>query len=167
MEQNVKNVVLSTSFTRPSDTTTYAAEDSVNATGGVTTCITFDVADGFDITTGMSLQIKTAILRTNSTTTTNGSFRLNLYDQSVSGFVDNSPFPMLWANREKKVGYIDFTLATGGSGSDSAEAIVTDVNISVRTEATNIFGILIAKAAYVPTSAQQFYLELNAFGIDT
>ena len=74
---------------------------------------------------------------------------------------------MLWANREKKVGYIDFTLATGGSGSDSAEAIVTDVNISVRTEATNIFGILIAKAAYVPTSAQQFYLELNAFGIDT
>jgi len=166
MGQTIKNVVLSTSFTRPSDTTTYAAEDSVNATGGVTSCITFTVADGLDITTGQSLQIKTAILRTNSTTTTNGSFRLNLYDQSVSGFADNSPFPMLWADRAKKVGYIDFTLATGGSGSDSSEAIVTDCNISIRTEATNIFGILIAKAAYVPASAQQFYIELNAFGID-
>lgn len=167
MAQNVKNVVLTTTITRPSDTTTYAAEDSVNATGGATSCITFTVADGFDITTGMSLQIKTARLTTNSNTTTNASFRLIIYDQSVSGFADNSPFPMLWANRAKKIGYIDFTLATGGSGSDAAEAIVTDVNLSVRTEATNIFGILVAKAAYVPTSAQVFYIELNCFGLDT
>lgn len=166
MAQTIKNVVLSTSFTRPSDTTAYAAEDSVNATGGVTSCITFTVADGVDITAGQSLQIKTAILKTNSTTTTNGSFRLYLYDQSVSSFVDNAPFPMLWANRTKQVGYIDFTLSTGGSGSDSAECVVNDCNILVRTEATNIFGVLIAKAAYVPASAQQFYIELNAFGID-
>lgn len=166
MGQTIKNVVFTTSFTRPSNTTPYAVEDSVNATGGVTACLTFSAEDNLTINQGASLQIKTAILRTNSNTTTNGSFRLNIYDQSVSGFADHSPFPMLWANRAKKVGYVDFTLTTGGSGSDSAEAIVTDCNISIRTQATAIYGILIAKAAYTPTSAQQFYIELNAFGID-
>lgn len=166
MAQTIKNVVFTTSFTRPSDTTAYTAEDSVNETGGVTTCLTFTVEDALPINLGSSLQIKTAILRTNSNNTTNGSFRLNLYDQSVSSFVDNSPFPMLWANRAKKVGYIDFTLATGGSGSDSSEAVVTDVNVSVRAQSTALYGVLIAKAAYTPVSAQQFYLELNAFSLD-
>lgn len=165
MAQTIKNLVFSKEITRPADTTAYAAEDSVNAAGS-TDCITFTVSDGIDITTGQSLQVKTARLTTNSTNTTNGSFRLYLFDQSVSGFADNSPQPLLYSNRDKRCGYIDFTLNTGGSGSDCSEAIVTDVNISIRTEATNIFGILIAKGAYTPASAQKFYLELNAFGIE-
>lgn len=166
MGQTIKNIVFSKEITRPSDTTAYTAEDSVNATGGVTTCLTFTVADNIPIYKGQSLQIKTAKLTTNSINVTNGSFRLYIYDQSVSGFVDNSPQPLLYDNKDKRCGYIDFTLATGGSGSDCSESIVTDCNISIRTESTAIYGILITKAAYTPASAQKFYVELNAFGIE-
>lgn len=166
MAQSIKNVIFNKSFTRPSDTTTYAAEDSVNATGGVVTPQTFSVEDGVLVNLGSSYLIKTARLVTNSTTTTNASFRLYLYDTVPTAYVDNSPQPLVWADKDKRCGYIDFTLATGGSGSDSAEATVTDVNIAIRMQGTTFYGILVAKAAYIPASAQQFYLEVIAHQID-
>jgi len=166
MGQSIKNVTFTNSFTRPSDTTAYAAEDAVNATGGVVTPLTFAVQDSIPINNGSSYLIKTARLTTNSTTTTNASFRLMLYDSVPTAYADNSPQPLVFGDKAKRLGYIDFTLVTGGSGSDCAEAVVTDVNLAVRMQGSVVYGILIAKAAYVPTSAQQFYLELVSHQLD-
>lgn len=160
MSQNVKNIVLTASFTRPSDTTTYAAEDAVNGGGILTFSPTTDIVDG------QSLIIKSVRLVTDSTTTTNASFRLNLVDSDQSVITDNAQQTLLWANRDKRVGYVDLSLSTGGTGSDCAEGFVTDVNIPIKTVATDIYGYLVAKAAYVPASAQNFYIELICQLID-
>ena len=58
MAQNIKNIELTGSFTRPANTTAYAAEDVVGTDPA--TLITFSPASDFDITTGQSLIIKSA-----------------------------------------------------------------------------------------------------------
>ena len=165
MAQSIKNVIFKTSFTRPSNTTTYAANQAVNATG-VTTNLSFTTEDGLPINIGSSYIIRTARLVCNSTTTTNGTFTLFLFDTATVGYADGSPRPLLFSEKASRFGQIAFTLATGGSGSDCAESFVKDLNISIRPQTTSIKGDLVATAAYVPTSAEQFYIEITAEQLD-
>lgn len=161
MATSIKNVVLTYSFTRPANTTTYASEDVVNdGTNNITFTPSTDIQDG------QSLVVKSARLTTNSTTTTNGSFRLYLTDSTQTAIADNSQQTLLYTNKDKRVGYVDLTLSTGGTGSDCAEAFATDVNIPFKSVATDFYGYLVAKAAYVPASEQQFYIELVCQLID-
>lgn len=155
MEQNV---IFTASFTRPANTTTYTAEDAVN---DGTNRISFTPIDGISLNSGKSIIVKTARLVTNSTTTTNGSFRLVLTDKTQTAIADNSPQTLLFDNKSKRCGWIDFSLSTGGSGSDCAESFVTGADIVIKTEDATFTADLIAKAAYVPTSGQQFYIELG------
>lgn len=161
MATSIKNVVLTYSFTRPANTTTYAAEDAVNdGTNNITFTPSTDIQDG------QSLVVKSVRLTTDSTTTTNGSFRLYLTDSTQTAIADNAAQTLLYANKDKRVGYVDLTLSTGGTGSDCAEAFATDVNIPFKSVSTDFYGYLVAKAAYVPTSGQNFYLELICQLID-
>lgn len=169
-------IIFSASFTRPANTTAYTAQDTVN---DGTNRISFSPMDGMTLytpsgsslvesnalTSGKSILIKTVRLITNSTTTTNGSFRLSITDRDQTAIADNSPQTMLFANKAGRCGYADLILSTGGTGSDSAEAFVSDVNIVVKSESSNFSADLIATAAYVPTSGQQFYLELGCIVI--
>lgn len=164
MGQTIKNVLFSTSFTRPANTTQYAVDDSVN--DGTTNALSFSTADGITVSLGSSYFVKTARLVTNNTTVTSGSFRLWLYDSSVSAIADNSIQTLLWANRSKRVGYIDFVLQSSPTGSDCAEAVVVDSNLSIRMEATTLYGLLTTKGTYTPASGQLFYIELNIQQLD-
>jgi hypothetical protein len=100
----------------------------------------------------------------NSTTTAGASYRLILYSHNiVTPINDNSPFPMLFANRATRVGYIDFTHSAGGTGSDSTSALSTFVNLPFVCNAahTSLWGILTVTSAYTPTSAEQHYIDLS------
>jgi hypothetical protein len=161
MATSIKNIVLTYSFTRPSNTTTYAAEDAVNdGTNNITFTPSTDIQDG------QSLIVKSVRLTTNSTTTTNGSFRLYLTDTTQTAIADNAQQTLLYTNKAKRVGYVDLSLATGGTGSDCAESYITDVNVPFKSVSTDFYGYLVAKAAYVPASAQEFYIELVCQLID-
>lgn len=152
-----KNVIFTASFTRPNNTTTYAAEDAVN---DGTNRLSFSPIDGITLDSGISILVKTVRIVTDSITTTNASFRLMLTDKTQTAIADNSPQTLLYANKDKRVGYADLTLSTGGSGSDCAEGFASDVNIVVKTQEATFTGDLIAKAAYVPAANQNFYIEL-------
>lgn len=154
MEQNV---IFTASFTRPNNTTAYAAEDTVN---DGTNRISFSPIDGMTLGAGKSIIIKTVRLVTDSTTTANGSFRLMFTDKAQTAIADNSPQTLLFTNKDKRCGWADLTLSTGGSGSDCAEAFSADVNVVVKTQEATFTADLIAKAAYVPTANQNFYIEL-------
>lgn len=153
-----KNVIFTASFTRPNNTTTYAAEDAVN---DGTNRLSFSPIDGISLNSGLSILVKTVRIVTDSTTTTNASFRLMLTDKTQTAIADNSPQTLLYANKDKRVGYADLTLSTGGSGSDCAEGFVAGVDIVVKTQEATFTGDLIAKAAYVPAANQNFYIELG------
>jgi len=154
-------VEFSYSFTRPSNTTAYAAEDVVNNSTSAPSIITFSTVGGENTEGGKQYYVKSLRVATNNATVTFGSFRLYLTTNTQTAINDNSQQTLLYTNKANVVGYIDFSLSTGGTGSDSAEAYVTGIDIPVTLTNNVLYGYLVAKAAYVPASDQQFYLKLT------
>jgi len=150
-------VITTASFTRPADTTAYAAQDAVSDSTTAPTVLTFAGAGRANGGSGLILSARH--LKSN---TTLASYRLHLYRVAPTAINDNAQFPLLYANRANRVGFIDFSHATGGSGSDSTSALSTFVNLPFVCDAASVslFGILVATAAYTPTSGEQHFIEL-------
>jgi hypothetical protein len=119
--------------------------------------LTFSGASRFNGGSGLILSARHI---KNSVTTANASFRLYLYRASATAVNDNAQFPLLWANRANRIGSIDFTHTTQGTGSDSSSALTTFVNLPFVATGTSLFGQLQATAAYTPTSGEQHFIEL-------
>ena len=153
-------VITTASFTRPADTTAYAAQDVVSNSTSAPSILTFS---GVARANGGSGLILSARHIKSSTTTTGATYRLHLYKVAVSAINDNSPFTLLYANRANRIGFIDFNHVSGGSGSDASNALTTFVNLPFVCDAAsaNIFGILTVTSAYTPTSAEQHFIELH------
>lgn len=149
--------IVSASFTRPSDTNAYSALDAVSNSTTAPTILTF--ADSARFAGGSGLILSARHIK-NSTTTANATFRLFLYRSTVSAVNDNAQFALLWANRVTRIGFIDFTHTTQGTGSDSTSALTTFVNLPFVATGTSLFGQLQATAAYQPASGEQHYIEL-------
>lgn len=161
MAQNIKNTLYTASFTRPANTTAYTAEDAVNDNTSTPHILTFTSSEN-TLLAGQDLIIKSLKVTTDNATVTNGSFRLYLCKESQTITADNTPQTLLYSNRANRIGYIDFTLASGGTGSDCGEAVITGETIPFRLSSNAFYGYLVAKAAYAPTSGQNFSLEIEA-----
>lgn len=163
-------VATSASFTRPSNTTAYAQYDIVAAQASGVTVIFLQFSGIARVANGSGYIVK-ARLETNRSTEA-GSYRMFLYRKTAANLAspptnlgDNDLFPMLFANRSDRIGYIDFaTWVTGGSGSDSASCQVTDLRMSFGCDTleTSLYGLLTVNAAVTPASAQQFHAYLSA-----
>lgn len=153
-------VITTASFTRPADTTAYAAQDVVSNSTSVPSVLTFSNAARVNGGTGLILSARHL---KNSTTTTGATYRLHLYTAAPSAINDNNPFTLLYANRAIRIGFIDFNHQTGGTGSDSTNALTTFVNLPFVCDAvsTSLFGILTVTSAYTPTSGEQHFIELQ------
>lgn len=146
-------------FTRPNDTTAYAAKD---VTGPASTgLITFS---GCSRVNAGTLYIVKAQLTTNLSTNTAG-YRLHLYNSSsVSPIADNAQYALLWADRATRVGYIDFDpTTTEGTGSDSAISLNKDIRLHASCGASdrNLYGMLEVLSAQTPSAQQVFSIKLN------
>lgn len=152
---------VSATFTRPADTTQYAANDVVCNSTSAPAVLTFA---GMARGNGMGGRILTARHIKNNTTTTSATFRLWLYRTAPTPINDNAQFPLLWANRANRLGFVDFSHSTAGSGSDSSSSQVTFAGVDyICAQAdTSLYGILIATATYTPASAEQHFIELGA-----
>lgn len=151
---------VSATFTRPNDTTQYAASDVVCNSTSAPAVITFaGMARGL----GGSGRILTARHIKSSTTVTAATFRLYLYRTAPTPINDNAQFPLLWANRANRLGFIDFSHTTQGTGSDSSSSMVPFAGIDYVCDAAdlNLYGILIATAAYQPSAQEQHFIELG------
>jgi hypothetical protein len=156
----MKILEVSANFTRPADTTAYAAGDLVanSTTAGSVTPMTFRL--GY----GQALVLRQARIRINSATNTNASFNLHLYSSSptvTNG--DNSAWLSTSSN------YLG-TMAISGTTqafSDNVVGVGTYVNTAVGTPwvllGDNnylVYGLLSATAAYTPTSGGVFTATL-------
>lgn len=156
----MKILEVSSNFTRPADTTAYAAGDLVanSTTAGSVTPLTFRL--GY----GQALVLKQARLKINSATNTNASFNLHLYSSSPT--VTNGDNGAWLSTSSNYLG----TLALNGTTqafSDNVVAVGTYVNTSVGVPwvvvgDTNytLYGLLSATAAYTPTSGGIFTVTL-------
>lgn len=135
---------------------------SYTSGGTVAQLLVFHLARGTS-GPGLTGYIQKAKLYLNSTTTTNGTFRLYLYNYPVSASVDQTTFALAWANRSYLVGYIDFVVGIEGSGGDAAMAVRTSLMLPYVAYSTgDLFGALVPEAAYAPTSGEQAHITLMA-----
>lgn len=148
-----------TTYTRPADTTAYAALDSVSDSTSAPNVITFTGILRNVIGTGYITKAKL----TTSQSTNTARFRLHLWNAAVSAINDNAAWTLLIANVATYQGFIDFgPCGTEGSGSDMARAINVSGALPVVGGATaNLFGLLETLDAFTPASAQTFRIELT------
>lgn len=101
---------------------------------------------------------------TNNATVTNGTLRLYLFNAPATIIVDNGAWTFLYADRSPLLGKsADLVLATEGSGSDCAGAqdVASAIPFGLPAGSRDIFGILVAEAAYVPASGQTVFVEIG------
>lgn len=152
--------VASANFTRPADTTAYAAGDLVanHTTAGSVVPMTFAVARAAD----KGFMVRRGRMKKSSTGTTNASFRLHLYKQApVPSNGDNGA----WLTDEKNyLGAIDlaldrvFTDAANGIGVPVSGSEIAGVPDS---GTVNIYGLVEARAGYAPGNAEVFTVALE------
>lgn len=148
----------SASFTRPSDTTAYANLDVVanSTTAASVTPLSFTVP-----TTGVSLQRVRVVL--SDATPTNAKFKLHLYASSptlTSAHGDNAA----WLTTSSD--YIGLSAEIDASGQTFQDKVTGTVAFAtnpitiVPISGDKVYGILMATAAYTPTSAEVITVTL-------
>lgn len=157
---------IAASFTRPSNTTAYAAGDVV----GPVTTDAVETLSGVGRTNGGTGRIVAAILETNLATVTNGTFRVHLFNTSFTPEADNAAFASLHANRAYYQGYFDFNILVADSASAAAAVAqlrnATDIDNGIPLDFecasgdSALYAVIVALAAYTPASAQVFRLSL-------
>ena len=150
--------VIRASFTRPADTTAYAAGDVVNGSGATTPVTVADAARR----NGGSGVIEFVGLETNNVTVTNGTFRVHFFNASHTTAADNAAFASLHANRAAYVGYADLPILVADSASAAAAQTEADVNIPFQcaSSSDDLFAVVVATGAYTPASGQVFQLTV-------
>lgn len=152
-------VVTAPTMTRPADTTAYAAGDLVanSTTAGSVVPLEFDVGGG----SGMVRKIR---IRTNRTSggTTNAVFRVFLFRTAptVAGG-DNAAFNP--ANAANFIDAMDVVLNEQFSdgAANSSNGAAGEINYSLPSGSTKLFGLIRAGAAYTPASAEQISVALE------
>ncbi len=145
---------------RPTDTTPYAALDSVNTSTSAPTIITFTNAGRASGVTGYVTKVK---ILTNQSTNI-AQLRLHLFNTNAPTLPnDNAAYAMMWADRAIYLGFIDLPpFATEGTGSDCARTEISGNLLAFKCASAdrNLYGLLETLTVFTPANAQNFQIEL-------
>lgn len=147
-------------FTRPSDTTAYASGDLVanSTTANQVAPLQFTVARE----SGGSGMIRRARIRKSGTSVTNAAFRLHLYN--VSPTASNGDNGAWLTNQSiEYVGALDITCDrafTDGAIGNGTPTVGFEINFKLESGSI-LYGLLEARGAYTPASAEVFLVELE------
>lgn len=157
----------SASFTRPATTPTYAAGNLVanSATAGSVVPMTFNLGNVFGVG---SFRLTRARIVKSSTTTTNATFRLNLYQAAAPTVTNGDGGAWLSTGALNWIGNIDVTsmlaFSDGAAGTGSCPA-GSEIFAKLNSGGV-VYGYLVALGAYVGVSAETFTVtieELDAY----
>ena len=147
------------SFTRPADTTAYAAGDLVanSTTAGSVAPVALQGA----VEAGGPRLIRRLKLRKSGTGVSNASFRVHLYSTSpTAANGDNAAWST--SGVAGYLGALDVTIDrafTDGAAGFGVPVAGSEITVDA---AGAIFALVEARAAYTPVSAEVFTLELDA-----
>ena len=166
---NNSEVRISANFTRPADTTAYAAGDLVanSTTSGSVVPLSFT---NVVRTAGDCVRIERVRIEKSGTSLTNASFRFHLFEASPTPTVgDNGVFNNAGALATNNVlnHAGSFPVTMTWSGSDGAMGIgvpTTGAGATASpTSGTTLYGLLEVTAAYTPASGETFYVVLEGY----
>lgn len=166
MASNTLEIDAQFTFTRPADVLVYAAGDQIanSVTAGSVIPITIPVA----ALKGKGGVIKNASLIKSTTSITLADFRLYLFSALPTQVGDNVALAPSLAELRTLLGWFPFSNAVnllqftnGVFYTGYPAAAVQQPTLSIpETCDGNVYGVLIATAAYVPASAEQFTIKL-------
>lgn len=166
---NNSEIVASANFTRPANTTAYAAGDLVanNTTAGSVVPLSWA---NIVRTAGDCVRIERVRIEKSGTSLTNASFRLHLFEASPTVTVgDNGVFNTSGALATDKIlnyaGSLPVTMVWSGSdGAIGMGVPLTGPAVTVTpSSGTTIYGLLEVTAAYTPASGEVFYVILEGY----
>lgn len=153
------------SFTRPANTTAYASGDLVanNTTAGSVVPLEWPVTSAI----AGSGMVRRARLTKSGTTVTSGTFRLHLFQSTVT-VANGDNGALSTTNAAGYLGYIEIDLTAAGANifSDGATAIGApasgaEINFRCGENSIKLYGLLEARAAYTPASGETFTVTLE------
>src|SRR5688572_12862730 len=149
------NVSAST-FTRPSDTTAYAAGDLIanSTTAGSVVPLSFRIPGS-----GKAVTVKNARIRKSAASVTNFATLLYLFDSAptVAAGDNSAPAPSV-ANL---LGVVSLA-STGAIAGTSVGYATAETTLTIpMTTSRTIYGLLVANAAYTPASEETFTVSLT------
>lgn len=161
--------VVGVEFTRPSDTTAYAARDVVCNSTSSPSVITF--ADFARVNQGSGIIIRARLFTDKKDVT--AQFRLHLFHTAPTAINDNSPYLLLYANAANRIGQIDFpAMASEDPTNSTASATMRPSSdggfgppnlwYQAASGSRAIYGVLETLSAFTPASGQKFFIQLAA-----
>ena len=157
----LKPVVTQTTanFTRPSNTTQYGSGDLVanSVTAGSVAAMQFTVT----VAQGRAMKIKTVKLETDNTDAGDATFRFHLY--ATNPTVTNGDNGVWLTTESTHIGFVDLdTLVAFSDAIANTTAFDDTQNIYWRLATGEIlYGLLEARAAYDPKSAEVYTVTMN------
>jgi hypothetical protein len=147
------------SFTRPADTNAYTAGDTVNNSTSAPTVLTFT---GMAREPGRGGTIQSAVLTMSSVASLAAELDLYLFDTAPTMQSDNAPWTPSDSEIQSLVAIISFYSVLRRTSANNVQYVAGSLGQSYTCLAstTNLFGLLVARNAYVPASAEQFTLRL-------
>lgn len=160
---NAVGYTASATFTRPNNTTAYAAGDVLGSDTTASSALEFaniaGVAGQDILITSAQLQIDVSAIPSGMT-----SFRLYLYSVTPpSAYADNAAWDLPSGDRASYLGYVDL-----GAPADLGSTLyveVNQINKHVRLSTTSLFAYLVTNSAYTPTAQAVKKITLHALGI--
>lgn len=155
---------IKTNFTRPANTTAYAAGDAVTDSTSAPTALTFTGCSNSDGGSGL---IVDAILQDSANQSTKGQFELWLFTDSPTPDNDNEVFTPTDAENRTLIGVIEFSSALVGDATSGAGGncvyVVKGLNLPFRCDSDDreLYGLLVVRNAYTPVSAERFDIALG------
>jgi hypothetical protein len=171
--QTPVTIIASDSLVRPANATAYAANDVVNDSATAANDIlifktpTFNSAGtvtgttGVVVNKGMGGLIVSALVTTDTANTTNGTFRLLLFSDTVTVAADNAAWASSQTSNARSIGHIDFALESNGGSYPQAYVTGLSLPFQCAPDDTKLYGVLLAKAAYTPKHNGKIIVKLG------
>ncbi|ATW62775.1 hypothetical protein SCBWM1_gp91 [Synechococcus phage S-CBWM1] len=144
-------------FTRPADTTAYAAADVIGSSSTANHEATGAGASG------SLIQILSAALTVNLTSVPSGmtTFRLHIWDSQPTAIADNAAFSAAAADRAKYCGYIDMA-AIQAIGGGFCWTQGDYIGRPLRLSGTSFWFNLVTNGGFTPASATEYRVRFHA-----
>lgn len=152
----------STEFTRPADTTAYAANDVVSDNTSTTTPIS--LANAVRINGGTGYVVRASVITDKKSIVPR--IRVHLFNASTATLsADNANWQDKYADNSKRLGYFDLTAMTTGADTTNSDMSRTqDATlrhaIKAASDTTTIYAVLETLDAFTPASGEKFTLTL-------
>lgn len=165
MGLSTKNFLQQIQFTRPTDTTPYTAADAVSDDTTTATINTFTLKGVASRINGGG-EIQSLVFHKTTQNLVNADFDVYVFDTAPLGtvFEDNAAHALTDANLQALVGFVELRAANDAVAMITGDVYhVTNLNWAYECKGgtTNLYVVVIARAAYTPGNAEVFTLRFG------